>query len=202
MIQSKYPELDLNLEQEVEGYNGKSYKLSELRKTSNQYSKWVPFSVRLNTKTKFKKIYNCDKEIIPPELLHEVYGDDVIENEIWKPVPCYKRSINNEPEYSVSNFGRIKHFGILMIQGDKLGKKLGGYLVMKDYTRPAYYNFDSTTCVYRFVAAAFLPNYKEGFQVHHINNNGYDCRPDNLIMLQPREHSKAHGFYVYGDKKD
>ena len=36
--------------------------------------------------------------------------------------------------------------------------------------------------------------------IHHINNNGYDCRPDNLIPLRPREHSKAHGFFVSSDK--
>ena len=62
--------------------------------------------------------------------------------------------------------------------------------------------------VYRFIAAAFYPNYckvyeeKQEYDVHHINNNGYDCRPDNLILLTPREHSKAHGFFVSGDKEN
>ena len=86
-----------------------------------------------------------------------------------------------------------------MKQGDKLGKEYGGYLVMKDYTSPTEYKFDSTTYVYRFVAAAFFPNYKEGLHIHHINNNGYDCRPENLILLTPEQHSKVHGFPVKGD---
>lgn len=201
MNKLEYPELNENLEQKVQGYN-KSYTLYELRETANQYSSKVSIFERIKIKQQFRKIYNCDKEIIPIDLLKEVYGKDVNPKEYWLPVPLYKRVINGEPEYSVSNFGRIKHFGILMLQGDMVGKELGGYLVMKDYTRPIDYSFDTTTCVYRFVAAAFLPNFTKGYQVHHINNNGYDCRPENLIMLKPREHSKAHGFYVYGDKPD
>ena len=199
MEKSNYPQLDEGLDEKVIGFDGKTFTLRELRVTANEYTAKTPIEERKSIKEKFEQIFNCDKEKIPDELLKEVYGDNIKTEEIWKKVPLYKTEKNGEAEYSVSNFGRIKHYGIIMKQGDKLGKEYGGYLVMKDYTRPAEYNFDSTTCVYRFVAAAFLPNYKKGMHVHHINNNGYDCRPENLILLTPPQHSKVHGFPLKGD---
>lgn len=199
MKKSNYPQLDEGLDEKVIGFDGKTFTLRELRVTANEYTAKAPIEERKSIKEKFEQIFNCDKEKIPDELLKEVYGDNIKTKEIWKPVPLYKKEKDGEAEYSASNFGRIKHYGIIMKQGDKLGKEYGGYLVMKDYTRPAEYKFDSTTCVYRFVAAAFLPNYKEGMHVHHINNNGYDCRPENLILLTPPQHSKVHGFPVKGD---
>lgn len=199
MGKSNYPQLDEGLDEKVIGFDGKTFTLRELRVTANEYTAKAPIEERKSIKEKFEQIFNCDKEKIPDELLKEVYGDNIKTKEIWKPVPLYKKEKDGEAEYSASNFGRIKHYGIIMKQGDKLGKEYGGYLVMKDYTRPTEYKFDSTTCVYRFVAAAFLPNYKEGMHVHHINNNGYDCRPENLILLTPPQHSKVHGFPVKGD---
>lgn len=199
MEKSNYPQLDEGLDEKVIGFDGKTFTLRELRVTANEYTAKAPIEERKSIKEKFEQIFNCDKEKISDELLKEVYGDNIKTKEIWKPVPLYKKEKDGEAEYSASNFGRIKHYGIIMKQGDKLGKEYGGYLVMKDYTRPAEYKFDSTTCVYRFVAAAFLPNYKKGMHVHHINNNGYDCRPENLILLTPPQHSKVHGFPVKGD---
>ncbi|WP_296668681.1 HNH endonuclease [Treponema sp. UBA785] len=196
MEKSNYPQLDEGLDEKVIGFDGKTFTLRELRVTANEYTAKTPIEERKSIKEKFEQIFNCDKEKIPDELLKEVYGDNIKTEEIWKKVPLYKTEKNGEAEYSVSNFGRIKHYGIIMKQGDKLGKEYGGYLVMKDYTRPAEYNFDSTTCVYRFVAAAFLPNYKKGMHVHHINNNGYDCRPENLILLEKDQHSLVHNFPI------
>ena len=160
MEKSEYPQLDEGLAKIVIGFDGKTFTLRELRVTANEYTAKTPIEERKSIKEKFEQIFNCDKEKIPDELLKEVYGDNIKTEEIWKKVPLYKTEKNGEAEYSVSNFGRIKHYGIIMKQGDKLGKEYGGYLVMKDYTRPAEYKFDSTTCVYRFVAAAFFPNYK------------------------------------------
>lgn len=199
MGKSEYPQLDEGLDEKVIGFDGKIFTLKELRATANEYTAKAPVEERKSIKKKFEQIFNCNKDKIPDELLKEVYGGNIKTAEIWKQVPLYKKEKDGEAEYSVSNFGRIKHYGIIMKQGDKLGKEYGGYLVMKDYTRPAEYKFDSTTCVYRFVAAAFFPNYKVGMHVHHINNNGYDCRPENLILLTPPQHSKVHGFPVKGD---
>ncbi len=31
-----------------------------------------------------------------------------------------------------------------------------------------------------------------GKQVHHLNNNGYCCRADNLVVVTPKEHQQYH----------
>ncbi len=200
MEKSEYPQLDEGLDKEVIGFDGKPFTLKELRVTANDYTSKTPIEERKSIKEKFEQIFNCNKDKIPDELLKEVYGNNIKAEELWLPVPLYKNKKDKPPVYSVSNFGRIKHYGIIMKQGDKLGKEYGGYLVMKDYTRPAEYKFDSTTCVYQLVAKAFFSREEfKGKQIHHINNNGYDCRPENLILLTPEQHSKVHGFPVKGD---
>ena len=49
--------------------------------------------------------------------------------------------------------------------------------------------------VYQMVADAWLEDYiydeTEG-QIHHITNDGYDNRPENLILVSATEHKKIH----------
>lgn len=35
-------------------------------------------------------------------------------------------------------------------------------------------------------------NIPAGYEIHHINHNHYDCRPENLIALPHKEHIEAH----------
>ena len=37
----------------------------------------------------------------------------------------------------------------------------------------------------------------------YTDNNGYDCRPENLILLTPEQHSYVHVFSceIYNDKE-
>lgn len=56
-------------------------------------------------------------------------------------------------------------------------------------------------CVYNLVAAAWLKGYIYGTtkgHIHHITNDGYDNRPENLILVSDDEHSQIH----YGKKDD
>ena len=96
--------------------------------------------------------------------------------------------------YQVSNLGRIKINDTILLQE----AYKDGYLVISNKNNVTGVNNHSVE-IYKFVSAAFLgkPDDKD---IHHINNNGYDCRPDNLILLTPREHSKAHGRLVSSDK--
>lgn len=193
--------LDEGLDQEVTGYDGAKYTLAKLRKTANLFAANNPDIAKV--KEKHSKVYNCTADKVPPEILKEVYGLDENFKEEWEPDPSY----SNPKEYEVSNLGRIKHFGKIMLQDDardENGKESKGYLVMtKCSDENDKRNFNKSDYVYNYVARAFL-NKKEGdgYQVHHKDNNGYDCRPENLILLKPREHSKAHGFFVTGDKSD
>jgi hypothetical protein len=89
----------------------------------------------------------------------------------------------------VSNLGRIKTGDEIIEQwdDDKNGK---GYLYIKigrivDY--PKY--------VYRFVAETWCkkpynPNNSARWCVHHISNNGYDNRPENLIWVKENDHTQ------------
>lgn len=88
--------------------------------------------------------------------------------------------------YEVSNFGRVKIKGEIQRQVDDPDGKLG-YLVLEKYT---------SVLVYQLVADCFLDRTKQGLDerlaVHHIDNNGYDCSEDNLIMLTEKQHNAIH----------
>lgn len=46
--------------------------------------------------------------------------------------------------------------------------------------------------IHRLVAMAFLPDYSEDKQVHHINENKTDNRLENLKVMEMAEHQKLH----------
>lgn len=190
----------LEKETEIKCYNGRIYTLYELRASANNYKAGDSKLYREILKKKYSKIYNCSEENIPIELLKEVYG--INENkEVWKNLDEFKNK-----NYSVSNYGRIKHLKKLVKQEEH--EELSGYLYMCGYlNEDTEFTGNTSIEVYKFISAGFYSyNYKvyetkHTFDIHHINNNGYDCRPDNLIPLRPREHSKAHGFFVSTDTK-
>ena len=190
----------LEEETEVKNYNGRIYTLYELRASANNFKANDSKTCREKLKKKYSKIYNCKTEVIPVELLREVYEINE-NNEVWKNLDEFRNK-----DYSVSSYGRIKHFGKLVKQEEH--KELSGYLYMVSYlNEDTKFTGNTSIEVYKFISAGFYnENYKvyeqkHEYDIHHINNNGYDCRPDNLIPLTPREHSKVHGFLVSTDKE-
>lgn len=183
-----YSKFEENLEAEVTGYNNRKYSLYELSLSANNYQGNHNSAYRELIQKKYSKIYNCESETIPANLLEEVYGLSESFKEIWCEVPDNKK-------YTVSNLGRIKLNGILVHQDDN---NFNGYLKMTK-TVEGKDSDNRSENIYIFVAKAFLSNYKEGMHVHHINNNGYDCRPENLILLEKDQHLKVHGSPVKGD---
>ncbi|MCR4626785.1 MAG: hypothetical protein K5640_03990, partial [Treponema sp.] len=81
------------------GYEGKIYTLFDLRNVDKYKADDPNIGT---TKEKYKKIYNCLKDIVPPNLLREVYGIEGNFVENWLPV-----KINTKLPYCVSNLGRI-----------------------------------------------------------------------------------------------
>ena len=183
MEKSNYPQLDEGLDEKVFGYKGIEYSLYELRNSANNFRTDDAKCYRNIAKAKYSKIYNCESETIPANLLEEVYGLSESFKEIWREVPDNKK-------YTVSNLGRIKLNGILVHQDDN---NFNGYLKMTK-TVEGKDSDNHSENIYIFVAKAFFSNYKEGMHVHHINNNGYDCRPENLILLEKGQHSIVHNF--------
>ena len=187
------PKFDRDFEKTVFGCNGKEYTLYELRCSANNFQTTDPKECREIIKNKYAKVYNCVEAEVPISILKEVYGYDINFKEIWEPVFGYKNK-----DYYASNLGRIKHFGKIMLQDDK---ELNGILRLVDYGEDVEneYNFNKSTPVYRFVGMAFFNGALiqcENKHIHHINNNGYDCRPENIIPLSQLEHSIAHGWSI------
>lgn len=180
-----YSKFEENLKAEVTGYNNRKYSLYELSLSANNYQGNHNSEYRELIQKKYSKIYNCESETIPANLLEEVYGLSESFKEIWREVPDNKK-------YTVSNLGRIKLNGILVHQDDN---NFNGYLKMTK-TVEGKDSDNRSENIYIFVAKAFFSNYKEGMHVHHINNNGYDCRPENLILLEKGQHSIVHNFPV------
>lgn len=194
----KFPELDEGLENKVIGYNNISYSLYELRNSANNYLTYDPVKYRKEIIRKYSKIYNCREQIVPLNLLEEVYGLDCNFVEKWVQVPdwfytMYKVASNN---YQVSNLGRIKINDTILLQE----AYKDGYLVISNKNNISGIG-DNSKEIFYFISAAFFGK-SNGKVIHHINNNGYDCRPDNLILLEPREHSQVHGRYIKPDDKD
>lgn len=114
----------------------------------------------------------------------DIYYDKKIEKstESWEKLTIFvhKKSI----EIQVSDFGRIIFDGKIVKQYDM--EKDKGYLYVKEV--------GTTKKVWNLVADSWLrkPNTECPFAVHHISNNGYDQRPENLIFLTMCEHKYVH----------
>ena len=193
-------DLDLGLSEQVEGYNHRSYTLEQLRETANKY-RWDDPQIE-NIKTKHSKVYNYSEENIPPDLLQQVYPALLKDfKEEWRPIQEWFYAYYNikNLSYEVSNLGRIRIGKEYLLQDDKEGYH--GYLVIsKENVEKNPLVKNHSVEIYKFISAAFLGSPADK-QIHHIDNNGYDCRPENLILLSPRQHSKAHGFFITGDDR-
>jgi hypothetical protein len=97
----------------------------------------------------------------------------------------------------VSDLGRIRINGEIAEQVEKEGKV--GYLQLKYSNKnenikkawEAIEKEDDT--VYKMVAKVWLGHRNDdGFDVHHITNNGYDNRIENLILVKVDDHHKIH----------
>lgn len=130
--------------------------------------------------------------------------------EEWQPVPYYTRK-----KVEASNKGRIRINGkIVEKEGyyeEKLGQKVDlDKKWLKDKTtknKVGYLRVKGLgdLRVYQMVVNAWL-KCKDGGIIHHITNDGYDNRLENLIIVSETDHYNIHhkdGRYYYGkEKKD
>lgn len=113
-------------------------------------------------------------------------------NEIWKDIEGY------EGYYQVSNLGRVKSVDRVVEQD--LPHGLHGTItyrgkILKNQTQRNGYmyiglhknNIYSWFRIHRLVAMTFVPGYKEGMEVNHIDENKRNNRADNLEWVSRRE---------------
>lgn len=136
--------------------------------TPHYYSNWPTPEEMENQKKKFSKIFNDDK-------------NQKFDNEKWEYLPC-------NTHYEVSSLGRIKYDKQFIKQNDSYKD---GYLTL---VQPENFpKIDTSTYVYTFVAKTFLGKKDgDGLHVHHLDNNGYDCSIENLVLLTPQQHRAVH----------
>jgi hypothetical protein len=144
---------------------------------------------------------------IPSELNHIIFtGDnmtyqnftaDELQNEIWLPIVGY------EPRYFISNLGRIKS-----IPDEQCRRKkthlLKTFINKGGYERVGLtdqYGKQTKFYIHRLVAAAFIGECPEGFEVNHKHPPKHNNRLDNLEYLSKPEnfrHAKETGLYPSG----
>lgn len=165
----------------VIGYLGIEYSLDELRQ----------ICLKCHTRQEYDSNQELKAELVRRKSYHsKIYNNakfSVFPGEIWKDL----KEIAGFTDYSVSNFGRVKFKNKIIIQEDEKDKY--GYLVLApEHTK----NVTHSVHVYTMIAYGFLGKFpKDGKHVHHIDNNGYNCRPENLILLDSEQHSYVHGKF-------
>lgn len=177
------------MEEIIYGYGGKKYTVEKLKDLCPSRSV-IEVQNKIERETHRLKIYHSER-----------YNSQVenLPGEIW-----VRLSQKGWERIFVSNQARIKYlkddgnfeflnqdedpsisdFGYLVIDPEKKYPELHK-LISKGY--PRYPR------VYKLVAMAFLgkDEYEgDGSVIHHIDNNGYDNRPENLIWLTEKEHNQ------------
>lgn len=175
------------MDQVVIGYGGISYTLDELKGICpKSYTiKEIESNSNLKSELNRRKIQ-----------FSKFYNNTEVENfpcEIWKKLSGPK----GFEQYSVSNWGRVKFSEedkeTILKQDDENGKY--GYLTVPNIPNLIA---NQSICVYNIVAYAFLgKKIGDNLHVHHIDNNGYNCRPENMILLTNEQHSYVHGFHIF-----
>lgn len=179
----------------ISGYNGILYTLDELKELcpKSHTTKEIEENPELKAeqerlKKYFEKFYNYEtRKGETGNLSEEIF---------------IRLTQEGYTKYFVSNCARVKiemaddlH---VLKQDDEQGKF--GYLILDP--KKEFAKVDHKTYAYTLVAYAFLGKIEgDGKHVHHIDNNGYNCRPENLILLDAEQHSYVHGFPC-GNYKD
>ena len=94
-------------------------------------------------------------------------------------------------KYAVSSMGRVAFSDrkkyIIIFQDDKNDD---GYLRLDP---EGEYNLDHQIEVYKLIAMGFLgKELGDDYDVHHRINDGYNCKPNNLVLLTRSQHNAVH----------
>ncbi len=116
-----------------------------------------------------------------------------MDGEVWKVCP-------HNDGFMASNYGRIKCDGRVAAlkesRGDAAGQ-LPSQDLLNKYPSLVGYLKAAGKAVHQLVADAWLDARPDGYtEIHHISNDGYDNRPQNLIYLTKEEHNEITKWVV------
>lgn len=109
-----------------------------------------------------------------------------LENEVWKVIEDF-------PDYSVSNLGRVKSFKKYHGTNERIlrqSKNIGKYLKI-DLRKNG---IPKTKQVHRLVYETHIEKLKEGYDAHHINEDKENNFVDNLESKPHPEHLRDHNI--------
>ena len=174
------------MEEIIYGYGGKKYTVEKLKDLCPSSSE-IEVQNKIERETHRLKIYHSER-----------YNSQVenLPGEIW-----VRLSQKGWERIFVSNQARVKYLkddGDLEFLNQDEDPSIWdfGYLVIDPEKKyPELHKLVSTGYprVYKLVAMAFLGKNEyegDGSVIHHIDNNGYDNRPENLIWLTREEHNQ------------
>lgn len=157
------------------------YKMSKLKNAQKKG--------RIKWYNKYKQRIMNTKNIIDEFNINKYI--ECLYNEEW-------RRIKEFPNYLISNYGRcysLNQYRLLKPQTNEYK------------TNTPYYGYRLTnsikTCwkkTHRLVAEAFIDNPKNKPEVHHINDNPWDNRADNLQWVTEDEHDEIHRMIREAEK--
>ena len=174
------------MEEIIYGYGGKKYTVEKLKDLCPSRSQ-IEVQNKIERETHRLKIYHSER-----------YNSQVenLPGEIW-----VRLSQKDWERIFVSNQARIKYlkddgdFEFLNQDEDPSISDFGYLVIDPEKKYPELHKLISIGYprVYKLVAMAFLgkDEYEgDGSVIHHIDNNGYDNRPENLIWLTREEHNQ------------
>lgn len=189
---------DREVSQNIIGREIINHNLSDLKlKTKEINDKKYELYKNIDEKDRF---YTNTKKVLDIQDINQFYRlakesyknanieyDETLETyeESW--LPCNHFSENNRHKHKtieISNFGRVKVDSKIKAQVEL--KRDSGYLHVEE--------FGSTLKVWTLVAETWIkkPEMNCVHEVHHLSNNGYDQRPENLIWLSSSDHKFIH----------
>lgn len=132
---------------------------------------------------------------------------------IYKPVNFYKgvpihlvQTTENLPGEEFKK-GEVKPYGVF--EASNFGRIKKDGKILKQYSKDEH-DYDyllADGCLVHRIVAALWCRIPDGFaienlEVHHINNNGYDNRPCNLLWVTKEEHREIEKGVYSSSKLD
>ena len=179
----------------IKYFDEKEYRFDDYKEVLIKLAEYSPENIKNMYKPFLKKgFYYCGKDepavvdkIVALTRSKDLFDIDKNGNKIFEDCRPIK-----DTNYQISNFGRIRKTGgevqplhECYYNGHDYSD---GYLAFADFKIHI-----EVSKAFNLVEELEKTNYK-GYQAHHINNNGHENTPENLIWLTENQHKIVHGF--------